>query len=151
MYCISWEIGSWCDARFDLYWPTVSFTPNATKNQHNFASRKTKKIPRTVFGSSHQCQQQRWFALIGRHDDESMNPGLFVIEHLLGPERPGSGLHVEILAGVDESRVELWSKDRRRNVPTMGGRPFAIEMVAEHHQAGERWGKRDGYTLGRLM
>ena len=71
-----------------------------------------------------------------------MNPGLFVIEHLLGPERPGSGLHVEILAGVDESRVELRSWDCRRNVPTMRRGAFAIEIVTKHDQAakdGKRW------------
>ena len=41
-----------------------------------------------------------------------MNLGLFVIEHLLGPERSGGGLHVEKLAGVDERRVQLRPQNR---------------------------------------
>ena len=71
-----------------------------------------------------------------------MNPGLFVIEHFLGPERSRTRLHVKILAGVDKSGVQFGSEDGRRNVTVVGTVaaaafrfPVEIAIVPEDHQA----------------
>ena len=71
-----------------------------------------------------------------------MNPGLFVIEHFLGPERSRTRLHVKILAGVDKSGVQFGSEDGRRNVTAVGTVtaaafrfPVEVAIVPEYHQA----------------
>ena len=92
---------------------------------------------------THQSRgRKRWFSLIGCHDDEPMNPGLFVIEHFLGPERSRTRLHVKILAGVDKSGVQFGSEDGRRNVTavrTVAAAafrfPVEVAIVPEDHQA----------------